>query len=99
MKQHTNYKFKYHKISKRKYQYYDTYDILETYKKIFKPKLKLNISENLIKDFIKFDINKENKHSEKFILNESSESFYSSIDIITEEDINNNKNLKKIFIY
>ena len=99
MKHHTNYKFIYHKIPKRKYPYYDTYDDLETCRKQFKPKLKLNNSENLIQDFIKFDINKEYKHSEKIILNENSESSYSTIDIINEEDINNNKNLEKnIFI-
>jgi hypothetical protein len=94
-KQHTNYKFIYHKIPKRKYPYYDTYDNLETCKNLFKPKLKLNNSENIIQDFIKIDINKENKHSEKINLNESSESFYSSIDIINEEDINNNQNLEE----
>ena len=44
---------------------------------------------------MKIDINKENKHSEKINLNESSESFYSSIDIINEEDINNNQNLEE----
>ena len=95
IKQQTNNKFIYYNIPKRKCPYYDTYDDLETSRKLFKPKLKLNNPENLIQDFIKIDINKENKHSEKNILNESAESFYSSIDIINEEDININKNCEE----
>ena len=74
------------KLQKRKYQYHDTNEKSNLLKKYFKPKIKSNISESLITDISKININKETLSNDIDLLNRSIDSYYSSLYNINEQE-------------